>query len=100
MFSMSETTIMSKPQDGMPDSDHLWMPAHCAPMDIPLTVRIRDEHGPYKLKSPVMRKVNPQTGAAGWFNTVRETWLAVPVHEWRYHPSYVRPRSKPKMMPK
>lgn len=98
----NESVIMSKPRDpaDAPPVDAGWMPAHCAPMDVPLEVRMRDESGPYRLKSKVMRKVNPETGAIGWYNVDRGTWLKVPIHQWRYHPSYVRPRKKPILMPK
>ena len=47
-----------------------------------------------------MRKVNPENNTIGWFNQDRGTWLAVDVAQWRYHPSYVRPRLQPKRTPK
>lgn len=100
---MSFTTFMEMPMpkdERIDPSERGWLSAHCAPMDIPMQVRIKDEHGPYMLKSKVMLVVDPDTGKARWRNLDRDTWIAVPVHQWRYHPSYTPERKKPKLMPK
>jgi len=98
---MFDQGFAMKTQDGMPDPEERgWMPGHCAPMDVPLEARIRDEHGPYRLKSKVVRKVNPEDGKVGWWNEDRQTWLQVQVHQWRFHPSYTPPRRKPVRSPK
>jgi hypothetical protein len=102
---MSFTThledLMKRPKDDLVSPEERgWMPGHCAPMDVPMECRVRDDHGVYKLKSIIVRKVNPENNTIGWFNQDRGTWLAVDVAQWRYHPSYVRPRLQPKRTPK
>ncbi len=103
MSFMNELQGLQMPKmysDTRDPSERGWMPAHCAPMDVPLSVRVRDEHGIYNLKSCIVRKVNPETGKLGWFNSERETWLVVPVADWKYHPTYVPERKKPVRTPK
>lgn len=60
-------------------SDDGWLPAHCAPMGERLRVEVRDEAGPYKLKSPVERRED------GWYSlkTPGGVKLVVPVSRWR-----------------
>lgn len=101
---MSFTTYMDLPMPAKDDrtdpSERGWMSAHCAPMNIPMLVRVRDEHGPYTLKSKVMLVVDEETGKTRWRNVEKNTWIVVPVHQWKYHPDYVPERKKPRLMPK